>query len=165
MKKIILLILILYCESSFSDTFSIPDIRQLYQSAAVNEDACDKLIHMLDKTTSENNLLFSGYKACATMLRAKYVFNPFTKWSHFYNGKNMLEKTILTDENNIELRYLRFTIQTNVPSFLGYKNEIEADKLFLLRSIKTLSDENLKTSILSFLKKSDYLNIFEKQNL
>ena len=39
-------------------------------------------------------------------------------------GKNHLKKCIKADNENIEIRYLRFTIQTNVPAFLGYSNSI-----------------------------------------
>ena len=62
---------------------------------------------------------------------------------------------INTNPANIELRYLRLTIQTNVPTFLGYCNKISSDKLFLFKEIERLKDKRLKTLIVAFLVQSD----------
>jgi len=60
---------------------------------------------------------------------------------------------------------LRFAIQTESPSFLGYNNSIEKDKLLLLKEINSVKDLQLKQMIISFLKSSEHLNLTEKQNL
>jgi hypothetical protein len=63
------------------------------------------------------------------------------------------------------LRYLRFTIQANAPSILGYNKNINEDKLFLINSVKNIDDEDLKNSVVSFLTKSPYLSPDEKRGL
>jgi hypothetical protein len=93
-----------------------------------------------------------GYRACATMLMAKHVFNPFSKLSYFKRGRDILEKAIKADRDNIELRFLRYTIQTNVPAFLNYDQFKELDRLFLVNSISKLNDQKLKKIIIAYLK-------------
>jgi hypothetical protein len=99
------------------------------------------------------------------MIMAKYVISPINKLSKFKNGKNLLEKCIETDNKNVEIRFLRFTIQCNAPLFLGYYSSLKSDKIFLLNSIPKVKDLQLKNIIISFLKSSSYLTSAEKQGL
>ena len=139
------------------------EVRNLYHQAAGNENCCQKLIDI--STGFNTNPVLLGYEASGTMLMAKHVFNPFTKMSYFKKGKEMLEKAIATDNNNIELRFLRFAAQTNMPSFLGYSNHIESDKNYIVSSFPRIKDENLKSFMLPVLMQSKYLTSKEKQQL
>ncbi len=164
--KIVVFLLLLF--SSFTLNAKIPTenvIRQLFEKAVEDENACKKLIMLLEPFNENNNTLFAGYKACGTMMMAKFVYNPFTKLSHFYTGKNLLENAIVADKNNIELRFLRFAIQTKTPSFLNYKNSIKEDKLILLNSFNKISNIDFKQLIIRYLRNSEYITNIEKQRL
>ena len=78
--------------------------------------------------------------------------------SYFKKGKKILENAIKADDKNVELRFLRFNIQTHIPSFLGYNNDIDSDKFFLETSFQKITDENLKAFLLPYLKNSDYIS-------
>jgi hypothetical protein len=146
-------------------SLSLTETRQLYVKAATDESACRSLVKKLaDQSTSKHTTL-AGYKACAHMMMANYVYSPISKLSYFNEGKDLLEKCILADRNNIELRFLRFAVQSNVPSFLGYSNELSKDKKFLLSEIQNVTDLELKEMILSFLKSSDHVSKEEKAAL
>ena len=165
MKKIFFLIVILLSIKSYSYVPSQSQVRVLFQQSAVKEDSCKKLIKILESYNEKNNALYAGYKACATMMMANYVFNPFRKMSYFSKGKNLLERSIEADKENVELRFLRFSIQNNIPSFLFYKGSINSDKTFLMKRIYALKDVQLKQMIVAFLKDSDSLTAQEKQKL
>jgi hypothetical protein len=165
MKKIILSLLILYSTAGIAGAPSLSAVRLLYQQAATKEKYCKELITLLSPYNEKNNPLLMGYKAGGTMMMAKYVFNPISKFSYFKKGKKMLEMAIDANENNVELRFLRFTFQTNVPSFLDYRDKIETDKIFILNSISQLTYTALKNLIISHLKNSDYLTNTEKKRL
>ncbi len=133
----------------------IEDIRLLFHKAGSSQKVCVELIDLLEPYNDKNNALFLGYKASATMLMAKHLINPFSKLSYFKKGKVMLEKAIQFDQNNVELRFLRYTIQTNVPSFLNYSENKDNDKVFLHQSINKLNDQKLKNIIIEYLKKAN----------
>ena len=86
------------------------------------------------------------------MIMAKYYLNPYSKLSSFSEGKSFLESSIEKDTANVELRYLRLTIQNNAPSFLGYKSKVDDDRNFLTSSLSKLKDEELKTIISKYLQ-------------
>jgi hypothetical protein len=164
-KKIFLIMLVFCSMPCFAATPSLAEVRLLYQKAAVTENSCKYLIGLLAPYNEKNSPLLSGYKAGATMMMARYVFSPFNKLSYFNKGKKMMEKAIEADKENPELRFLRFGVQTNIPFFLGYKNDIQTDKLFLLQSISQLNDISLKQFMISYLNESGELTYIEKQKL
>jgi hypothetical protein len=161
MKLLVAIFLFLLADASeFPD---VTRIRNLYDDALYNKDKAEELISYLD--TTKHTPLAIGYKGSATMLLAKHSRNPLRKYKYFNEGKALLEEAISKDSASAELRYLRFSVQTNSPSFLGYNNSIQRDKLFLLESVKNISEPDLKKNILSILKNSKYVNENEKQKI
>ena len=165
MKKLLFVGLLFLVQTTFANVPTIGEIRALYEKSVSDEASCNKLAEILSPYDEENNRLYAGYRASAIMLMAKHVFNPFSKFSYFKKGKSLLEKAIKADENNIELRFLRFNAQTHSPSFLGYDDDIENDKKFLEDSFATIKDEQLKAFLFPYLKKSDYFAADKKRHL
>lgn len=146
------------------DTKTISTLRKLYAEAPVKKDSFNQMKSVLDKNT-ENTPLLNGYRGCALMIEANYLINPISKLNYFNKGKKILEIAIESSKENVELRYLRFTIQAECPSILGYSDELKEDKAFLLKKISSITDISLKKNIISFLKESDLLTIAEKKKL
>ena len=165
MKKLFFVGLLFLAATSFAGKPTIDEVRLLYEKSAKDESACNKLIEILSVYNENNNPLYAGYKASAIMMMAKHVFNPFSKMSYFKKGKKILEDAINADDKNVELRFLRFNVQTHMPSFLGYNNDIEMDKTFLETSFQKITDENLKEFLLPYLKNSDYISADKKKQL
>lgn len=163
MKKIFLLAALLWGFCAFAKPPLIAEVRFLYQKASNDDVACKKIIEIL--SSYKNDALYSGYTASANIMMAKHVFSPFSKLSYFKKGKRMLEKSIEDDKDNVELRFLRFMIQTNIPSFLGYNDDTNGDKRFILNSYPHLTDLKLKEFMTPILKQSKYLTNYEKQTL
>lgn len=68
-----------------------------------------------------------GYYAAMLFMKAKYVKFPLSKYNNFKKGKLALDQVILENKSNVELRYLRFVFQKEVPAFLNYDSNIEED--------------------------------------
>jgi hypothetical protein len=161
MKKLIVCFLFI-STGLFATEVKISDARMLFQKSAADETACKKLMSLVN-TNGDGTI--TAYRACATMMMANHCFNPFIKLSYFNKGKAILEKCIAFESSNIETRFLRFTIQSSSPNFLGYNRSIQEDKIFLINNISGLPDPELKQMIISFLKSSQYLSENEKQYL
>ena len=153
MKRFIIYGLILFSTNAFADVPSISRVRSLFEQAATQKSSCIKLIKLLEPYNEINFPILMGYKACGTMMMAKYVLNPFSKLSHFRKGKKMLETVIAVNDKVVELRFLRYSIQTNTPSFLGYNNHIGEDKIFLKKAVPFLNDAVLSNKIYAYFKK------------
>ncbi len=157
MYRVIALILIL-C-SFTSANLSIKEVRNVYEKAIYSQQIA---VDLIDKLNTSNNNTFLGYKGAVTMIMAKHVFSPYKKLNHFKTGKEILEQALQKEPLNIELRFLRFSIQSNSPKFLEYHSSIQSDKLYLLKEVKALTDIDLKQRITNFLLNSSEVTKTEK---
>lgn len=137
-----------------SNDVAMGKLRSLYEKAAADEKYCRELLQLLKRAGHQNmDPLHMGYKAGATMMMARHSYNPFSKMSYFTEGRRMLEQAISRDKSNAELRFLRLAIQTNIPDFLNYSDNISTDRIFLENAVQEISDLALKNMILEYLKK------------
>lgn len=68
-----------------------------------------------------------GYTAAMIFMKSRFVKFPFTKLKYFKKGKTILDETINENPTNIEIRYIRFLMQKQIPDFLGYNDNINED--------------------------------------
>lgn len=71
------------------------------------------------------------YMAAATMRKAEYCVWPGSKLGYFSNGKEELEAFISENPEDIEGRYVRALVQSQLPSFLGYSEDLVSDCEFV----------------------------------
>lgn len=114
--------------SLFSQT-SLDQIRLNYITAVSDKNTCKKMIEELQLKT--NDPIYLGYLGGFQAIWANHVGNPFSKLKTFNKGKANIEKSIKEEPDNPELRYIRLSIQKNVPAILGYKDMVEGDTEFL----------------------------------
>ena len=129
----------------------IIELRELYYSSTNSKVNTDKLVEYLKHITFNSSTVYKGYKGMSFLLISKHSWNPIDKLSFFKLGVLWLESSIENDLCNIELRFLRLSVQNNVPSFLNYNNYIEEDRDYLVSNYKYLDDEDLKNRISNYL--------------
>lgn len=96
-----------------------------------------------------NSKELQAYGACMYFMQARYAKNPITKWGRFKKGKKKLDGLIEEQPQNLEMRYLRFLFQSEMPEFLGYHENKEVDFKFVLEQIESYEmDKELKCVIL-----------------
>lgn len=120
------LCLVLFISSGVSAA-DIAEIRKLYKEAPNNEDKAKELWKEL---TEEENLspLLLAYKGATRAILAKHTWAPPKKYSYAKEGIRLLHEAVKQEQENIEIRYLRFTIEYHLPSFLGLSKNQEEDK-------------------------------------
>ncbi|MBI9042674.1 hypothetical protein [Lutibacter sp.] len=92
----------------------------------------DNYIQLLEKSNLKQA---NAYKAAMLLMKAKFAFFPFNKWSYFKSGSELLDNSIANDPKNIEMRYVRFLFQSEIPKFLGYHKNIEEDYNLIITNI------------------------------
>ena len=140
--------MLLLCVAQVSLGANITEVRAFYDKAIYSEKEAIKLCANFESST---DIIEQGYVAATIITRAKFVFNPYKKYAFFEQGKLKLEALLAKYPDDIELRYIRYMIQTNIPSFLGYKSAIKSDRVFLTAQVNTLKDQDLKTRITAYL--------------
>lgn len=148
--------------SVFGKDPTLVSIREHYYKASEQKSKAESFMLRFDKVGAKSDPILVGYKGVASMLQAKYVLNPYNKLKHFNSGKGWLESAVKSSPSDVELRFLRFCIQTNAPFFLGYSDEIDRDKEIIMARWSALADTDLKKRIADFMLASDELSTAEK---
>jgi hypothetical protein len=117
---------------------TINDLQQLrkeFNLAIEDSKKAFYLYEQLTKLQPLNNSMQYAYLGATEALLAKHSFNPFSKLSYVNSAMNKLNKAVSLNINNIEIRYMRFSVEANMPSYLGYNKHIEEDKKILLQGM------------------------------
>ncbi|MGI9532797.1 hypothetical protein [Lutimonas sp.] len=159
-KKIILILLAVTFLSNTQNSDLVNEIRSDFQQIESEEDIEKILAYKVKGLDDEEDELINAYKAAGTCMMANYVFSPKSKLKYFKQGKGELEELILTNKD-VEKVYLRLLIQLNIPKFLNYHGDIEADIYYLQEhmaesSIETSFKSRMIENLLSVAKKQDY---------
>jgi hypothetical protein len=142
-------------------SFNTKQLRASYHEAIYQEDKAKALLTDL-KNIPSPSAIQKAYLGSTQMLMAKFTYLPNQKFSWFNTGKKNLEEAIAADPKQAEIIYLRYSIQLNVPSFLGYSQNKAADRAFLLQEIRKIQDKDLQERIKLFLLKEASLTQQER---
>lgn len=134
---------------SQAQSLDLDDIRQDFNKGVKDDELCHRHWKNLEKHAKTR--VEKGYQAAFQMFMAKHTSNPIKKMRYFNGGKKLLEEQIAADTNNIELRFIRLCIQYYIPNFLGYKDDIEVDKAFVMNNLYRLQDKDTKSLIYKYL--------------
>lgn len=137
-------------------------VRAAYYDAAQKKISTNAFAKKV-KDADDGSAVMLAFQSMALMFDARDSYNPYTKMSSFNKGKEMLENAVKKDANNVEVRFLRFCVQSNAPFFLGYSGNIDGDKAVILNNWSTLKDEDLKEKIKTFMLATDAATATEKK--
>lgn len=151
MKVLFILFMFIFGSDTKGIKTDLHQLRNAYEKSAEDEQVATQTLKAIQQQPQLTPELL-GYQAGLTIVMAKHQFNPFSQLSYFNKGKEMLEKTIGQNPNNVEVIFIRFAIQCKAPSFLGYNANIQADKAFLTKEIKAMKDQDLKRRIVQFMQ-------------
>ncbi|NOQ74819.1 MAG: hypothetical protein GQ574_22585 [Crocinitomix sp.] len=132
MKSIFILAFVL---SNLATLTDVTVLRQLFAVANVDEASNKKLVEITKSADLITDSVDYAYNAAGLMSMANHVFWPGTKLSYFNQGKVKLEKAVNFALKNVEIRFIRYSIQKNAPIILGYFDKMQEDKRFILKNI------------------------------
>jgi len=107
-----------------------------------------------------------AYLGVVEFMLSKNASFPIKKFKYFNKGKEHINKAITNDTKDIELRYLRFLFQSEIPKFLGYHDNKEEDlNVFITYFDSSSIDVEFKNLMLSRLKSLTNLSNEELNSL
>ena len=144
----------------------LQSLRDLYAQAVEVEEK-NKELTVLIESLPASNVMVLAYKGSNTALRAKYAINPYVKWNLLKESFTYFDATVKKDAENIEIRFLRFAVESIIPAFLNMSKHIGEDKELIFRKINTFyqAEQQLTEDYIEFLLKSSHLTPSEKERL
>jgi hypothetical protein len=147
-------IFVILCLFIYSFSFAqlkLEDLRVNFKEAISSEKTCKYYIDLLEKHKTDNSTYLAYFGAFQTIY-ANHVYNPINKLKYFNKGKENIEKAILLNQNDVDIRFIRYSIQKNCPKILGYRKNLIEDEKFLIENFNSISSDILKQMITNLLK-------------
>ena len=165
--KISVYILLCFFTITASASIDINQLRKDYvasvKSSAKTDELCEKL-----EAVKNPDALIMAYLGSVQAVKAKHAWNPVIKMAFLNKVFAILNKAVEKDPNHIEIRFLRYSLQYYVPAFLGYSNNLEADKDKIVQLVKNSERTQLKVpanvlnNIVKFMLESKKCNAQEQ---
>ncbi|MFD0795006.1 hypothetical protein ACFQZX_15395 [Mucilaginibacter litoreus] len=132
-------------------------IRKLLVTALDSKKVTDSLYNNLT-SIKDRHPLINGYIGTLQALKAKHAWNPYYKIKHLNDSEKTFKEAVSHDPHNIEIRFMRFSIEHNVPGFLGFNKNLVTDRQEMVRQIEnknySSADKALVKTIIDFLIES-----------
>jgi hypothetical protein len=144
---------------------NMDSLRREYVEAVESDTKTDALLKKLTQQHIKDPLLIA-YRGGAEALKAKHAFNPYTKINYLKKSQKSLEQAVAMRPEDIEIRFLRFSIQHYLPGFLRQSKELEEDRLVIVTHISDVGlDKTMQQSIGKFLIDSGRCTTAEIQQI
>jgi hypothetical protein len=118
--------------NSVSSPFHPATLRRHYELAAADKAAGEKFYKLL-ADYKERDALVLGYKAASEAIRARDA-SMFNKLTYVQDAARTFEQAVSLAPQNPEIRFLRFSVESNLPAFLGLSKHVDEDKEMLLNA-------------------------------
>lgn len=143
------------CAPAQAEVDLLTDLRGNIRAMFDNEDVCDRIAARLETEDTEANPLMKGYFGVLTIARGTHRVNPFARLGTFNDGVDILEAALASDPGSVELHFLRLSIQVNVPGFVGYDEQRDEDREFVVSRLHTVQDTELRARIIRFIARAE----------
>jgi hypothetical protein len=122
--------------------------------AIENAKLTDSLFNKLDKLPNKTALI-TGYTGTLQGLKAKHSWNPYNKIKYVGRSLKTMQKAIDMDKENMEIRFMRFSIEFYTPSFLGFSKDLAEDKKEIVKHYQNqsfgMADKELIKNVAKFM--------------
>lgn len=134
---------------------NINEIRSAYLKCVEDEDATDLLIKSLE-SKKDINSLETAYLGALWGLKAKHAWSPSNKIKHLKVSKSYLNKAVQLNSSSIEIRYLRYSVEKNIPDIVGMKENLQMDRAFIINGLQKKDlypiEPEIRKTIVEFMK-------------
>ncbi|MBL4745638.1 MAG: hypothetical protein JKY08_04660 [Flavobacteriaceae bacterium] len=137
-------------------------IRAAYKLSVKSKAHTEKLYQLLQTVKKGDTNVFVAYKGAAIALGARSQKGAANKKKQFAQGVELIEFAILKAPENLEIRFVRLTIQQNSPKLLKYNKQRGTDKAFVLSKLKIEKSSSLKKYIVDYILASKHFTEEEK---
>lgn len=147
---------------TFLGSPELASIRKMYPTVSKSEANAKEFSAKMADVSNNDETILVAYKAASILLNSKFEKKMQAKIDRFKEGAKLLETTIKSEPNNIEIRMIRLSVQENAPGITGYKKNIKEDKNFITNNYDDQS-ASLKEYLKNFILQSKSFSDKEKQ--
>ena len=142
-----------FCKAQLS-TKEIAVLKHELVKAVENSKLTDSLSKKLNALPHKTALI-TGYSGTLEALKAKHSWNPYNKIKYLKRSLKTMQTAINMDKENMEIRFMRFSIEHFTPSFLGFSKDLDVDRKEIVKHYQNnnfgLADDALIKNVAKFM--------------
>ena len=92
-----------------------------------------------------------AYKASSYALMTSKTWNPFTKIKRLNTYEQLMKEAYQSDTSKIEIRFLRLSMEYNIPRWLGMSNHLKEDKEYIVAHINDIKSLRLSPAFAKYI--------------
>src|SRR6476620_9046053 len=120
--------------SPFRQEYNMKELRETLRVASDSKENSTKLFEKIGNYSGEDAVLIS-YKAAAHAIKAKYATNPLKKLKFIKASARIFEEAVQRNDKDLEIRFVRYAVETKTPAKIKLSKHVEEDKNILLQAI------------------------------
>lgn len=129
---------------------SLEELRVNYEKAVTDKNTCAAMIRSLG--TEPQSPVYRAYLGGYQAIWANHIGNPLKRLATFNDGRANIDQAAKDDPRNLDIRFIRLSVQQNAPRILGYARHIEEDRKFLKQHKENISSPTLRVMIEHLLR-------------
>ncbi|MEQ8625653.1 MAG: hypothetical protein RJQ00_02435 [Vicingaceae bacterium] len=150
------LVLLMSFSFGFAQNNKLVELRTSYIEALHDCDEAERVYDIFLAVENPSAKMLA-YRAALEAIMTKTTWNLFKKINYLNKSETSFNKAIEMAPDDVEIRFMRMAVQYEIPEYLGYSEDMEEDRKFIVKNIDkfnpaTLEHETL-LAILDFMKK------------
>jgi hypothetical protein len=154
MRLIFVMILLLSNILSNAQCSELSILRETYVSSQSDIKSCKELDDLTKNCSPKLAPVEFSYNIISHLMECNFILNPLLKYTIFKDSTQQLDSVIRFNPKYIEIRFLRYLVQLNSPTLLGYNTNLDNDYKFIIDNIYS-ENEDLRNFILPILNNLD----------
>lgn len=143
----------------FSQKENLKELRNEYIEALHDCDQAARVYGLFLEVDNPSAKVLA-YRGALEAIMTKTTWNLFKKINYLNNSELSFKKAVEKSPSDVEIRFMRMAVQYEIPEYLGYSENIEEDRKFIVKNIDnfdtaTLEHETL-LEILAFMKRCNH---------
>lgn len=126
------------------------DLIKAVESSTLTDSLYKKLAKLPNKTP-----LITAYIGTLEALKAKHSWNPYNKIKYIGVSLKTIQRAIDVDKENLEIRFMRFSIEHYTPGFLGFSKDLDLDRKEIIKHYQNqnfgIADDLLIKNVAKFM--------------
>lgn len=137
-------------------------IRNAYRAALIDNNQVTTF-ETVCKSHGQTDAVAKAYYATALALRARASISPTTKLSLANQAQTLLNSAAISQPQNLEIRFLRYSFEYGTPAFVNMKKNMQADKPLAIKFARSSSP--IKDIAVNFFRECTELSETEKRDI
>lgn len=143
--------LLFFLNSSGINDPEISGIREKFYKLTFNSENTESLLTEVRQIENRSGIILA-YEAALQALMAKVAWNPFSKMNHVKISHKIFDRAVQKDPRNVEIRFIRFSVEYHIPKWLGLSKNMQRDKDFIMQNINSFDVSCLSKDMLEYIE-------------